>query len=148
MLVLSRRLNERIVIPSIEATIEVVALKPGAVRLGFRAPAHVRFLREEMGGVRAPAEAAPAPAPPASAPEPASRREHLLRNQLGNLGLGLTLMRRQVEAGQTAAVQLTLDRVEHELQALLDHLGSEKPVEPETAAVSSRITASCSLAAI
>jgi carbon storage regulator CsrA len=48
MLVLSRRLNEKIVLPSLNLTIQIVALKPGVVRLGIEAPAAVKVFREEL----------------------------------------------------------------------------------------------------
>jgi carbon storage regulator CsrA len=48
MLVLSRRLHEKIVLPGIGAIIEVVAIKPGVVRLGIEAPSEVTVLREEL----------------------------------------------------------------------------------------------------
>jgi carbon storage regulator len=48
MLVLSRRLHEKIVLPGIGTIIEVVAIKPGVVRLGIEAPSEVTVLREEL----------------------------------------------------------------------------------------------------
>jgi carbon storage regulator CsrA len=48
MLVLSRRLNERLVLPGLNVTIEVLAVKGHAVRLGITAPDGVRILREEL----------------------------------------------------------------------------------------------------
>jgi carbon storage regulator CsrA len=48
MLVLSRRVHERILIPVIHASIEVVGIQGGTVRLGFDAPAEVKVLREEV----------------------------------------------------------------------------------------------------
>lgn len=48
MLVLSRRLNEKIVIPGLNITIEVVAVKPGVVRIGIEAPPDVKVFREEV----------------------------------------------------------------------------------------------------
>jgi carbon storage regulator len=50
MLVLSRRLNEKIVLPSLNLTIQIVAVKPGMVRLGIEAPAEVKVFREELLG--------------------------------------------------------------------------------------------------
>ena len=41
MLVLSRRLNERILLPTVPAAVQVVSIKPGVVRLGIEAPAQV-----------------------------------------------------------------------------------------------------------
>jgi len=48
MLVLSRRLNERILLPTVPAAVQVVSIKPGVVRLGIEAPAQVPVLREEL----------------------------------------------------------------------------------------------------
>lgn len=48
MLVLSRRLNQKILLPSINASVEVVAIKGNVVRLGVVAPPNVCVLREEL----------------------------------------------------------------------------------------------------
>ena len=48
MLVLSRRLHERIQFPGLNISIKVVAIKSGVIRLGIEAPPDVRILREEI----------------------------------------------------------------------------------------------------
>src|SRR6266852_1668458 len=48
MLVLSRRLNEKIVIPGLNLTIQVVAIKPGVVRIGIQAPPDIPIVRDEL----------------------------------------------------------------------------------------------------
>ncbi len=48
MLVLSRKVGEKIVIPGLEAEITVVAVKGRAVRLGIMAPSEVSVRREEV----------------------------------------------------------------------------------------------------
>ncbi len=48
MLVLARRLHERLVLPGLGVTVEVVALKGGVVRLGIQAPPDVMVMREEL----------------------------------------------------------------------------------------------------
>src|SRR5262249_60106184 len=48
MLVLSRRLNEKLVLPDLNTSIQVVSLTPNAVALGVEAPQEVRILREEV----------------------------------------------------------------------------------------------------
>jgi carbon storage regulator len=48
MLVLTRKLGEKIVIPTCGLTITVVAVKGEAVRLGFTAPPGVTIHREEV----------------------------------------------------------------------------------------------------
>ena len=48
MLVLSRRLNEKILFPGMSISVQVVAFKPGQVRLGIEAPPEVPVWREEV----------------------------------------------------------------------------------------------------
>ena len=48
MLVLSRRPGEKIVLPDLNVSIHVVALKPGVVRIGIEAPRNVGVFREEV----------------------------------------------------------------------------------------------------
>jgi carbon storage regulator CsrA len=48
VLVLSRRLNEKILFPATHTSIQVVSIKPGVVRLGIEAPPDVTVLREEI----------------------------------------------------------------------------------------------------
>jgi carbon storage regulator CsrA len=48
MLVLSRRVGERIFFPAICAYVKVVAVKGGTVRLSIEAPPEIRILREEL----------------------------------------------------------------------------------------------------
>ena len=48
MLVLSRRLHQKIVLPGLGITIQVAAIKGGVVRLGIQAPPQVRVVRQEL----------------------------------------------------------------------------------------------------
>lgn len=48
MLVLARHLNERIIIPCIDATVQVVGIQGSVVRLGIEAPQAVKVFREEV----------------------------------------------------------------------------------------------------
>lgn len=59
MLVLSRRENERVVLPSINTSIQVVRISGSTVRLGIDAPDNLPVFREELlrkAGADAPAE--------------------------------------------------------------------------------------------
>jgi carbon storage regulator CsrA len=67
MLVLSRRTGEKIVLPGLNVTIQIISAKPGAVRLGIDAPPDVRVLREELQGRASGLQSAP-PAWSESAP--------------------------------------------------------------------------------
>ena len=48
MLVLSRRLNEKIILPDLGIVLEVTAIERGRVRIGIEAPADVAVLRQEL----------------------------------------------------------------------------------------------------
>jgi carbon storage regulator CsrA len=48
MLILSRRLKEKLYFPSIRTVIHVAEIKGRTVRLGIEAPPHVSVLREEI----------------------------------------------------------------------------------------------------
>jgi carbon storage regulator len=48
MLVLSRRIGERIVVPACGVTITVVAIRGGKIRLGVTAPSDIAIHREEV----------------------------------------------------------------------------------------------------
>lgn len=48
MLVLSRRSNEQIVLPTLDVVITVLGISGGKVRLGIDAPRHIPVLRREV----------------------------------------------------------------------------------------------------
>ena len=60
MLVLSRRLGEKIVLPGLDVTVQVVSVQGGVVRIGIEAPRDVKVYREEVLEREDPAGAAPA----------------------------------------------------------------------------------------
>lgn len=49
MLVLSRKKNQKIVLPTIGTTIEVLEIKGNNVRIGIIAPKEIPVVREELG---------------------------------------------------------------------------------------------------
>jgi len=130
MLVLSRRLNEKILLPNISASIEVLDIKGDRVRLGIDAPADVTILREEVAlrdGLK-PDQMAGA----AAAQNLLKQQRHQIRNQLNLATVGLSLARRQMEAGQIAGAENTLDKISEGFQAIsqqIDHIGGA-PAKP------------------
>jgi carbon storage regulator len=48
MLVVSRKIGERIVVPHFELSVTVVGIHGNTVRLGIRAPAEIGVYREEL----------------------------------------------------------------------------------------------------
>jgi carbon storage regulator CsrA len=69
MLVLSRRMQEKIYFPALNVTVRVVSVNGGRVRLGIEAPPEVIVLREEVQGPGTDAQA-PGSAPPSVLTEP------------------------------------------------------------------------------
>jgi carbon storage regulator len=133
MLVLARRLHERIIIPSIRTAIEVTALKPGFVRLGIEAPPDVTVLREEVYR-RAPAAAEAAALPDGAGPEARlARARQVWRHRLNNLTLGLALLRQQRPAGAAPEAGGTIDRLEAEVRALCAELRALLEEDPPPA---------------
>jgi carbon storage regulator CsrA len=128
MLVLSRRLNEKVLFPSINTTVQVVSVKGGAVRLGIEAPPEVTILREELQD-RAAEQAATTPL--AESPESRLRGiRHLLRNRLSVTTVGLGLLRQQARAGLSDELERTIAKIEEDMHLLRQRLGSEAATPP------------------
>ncbi len=131
MLVIARRVQESLVLPSVEASIHVVAVRSHAVRLGIEAPPEVTVLRGELYERLGGREAQPGATGP---PEPgAARREHQLRNHLNNVSLALGMLRRQLGSCLSVGARALLDRATDECVALRQHL--EAPARTEVQAV-------------
>ena len=121
MLVLSRRTDEKVVFPSINATIRVVAAKTGLVRLGIEAPEDVPVFREEVLAREGGREAA-ARQPGLLADKLPRELRHALNNHLNASTVGLALLRRQLDMGLTRNMAATLDKMEQELGKLQQRL--------------------------
>jgi carbon storage regulator CsrA len=116
MLVLSRRLNERIVFPGTNISVRVVAIKQGTVRLGIDAPPAVTILREEVPDRAVEwGPAATHPTSPAAAPE-LRKINRLLRNRLKAGSADLRLLRRQIRAGLLQDAEETLDKMQQDFE--------------------------------
>ena len=127
MLVLSRRLKERILFPGIGASVQVLACKKGVVRLGIEAPLAVAVLRQEPGGQSMTADR-PRPRPGTGGralPRPGQERRTCRQLRLASIGLGM--VRLHLRTGRTADAEATLARVHEEVQQLRRQLeGSTK----------------------
>jgi carbon storage regulator len=122
MLVIARRAQESLIIPSARATIRVVAIRSGSVRLGVEAPPEVTVYREELyERLRAGGEAAAEVSPLSPSP---GRHEHLVRNHLHNMTQALGMLRRQLGNSLTAGAQALLDRAAGECAALRQQLAA------------------------
>jgi carbon storage regulator CsrA len=119
MLVLSRKLHEKIVLPTLKVAIQVVGIKGGAVRLGIQAPREVTVLREEIPDRAAEwAEQASRPAaPPAPEPQPIKVWQPLYQ-RLKSAGVRLGLLRLQLDTGLTEEARQTLTGIQEDFQLL------------------------------
>ena len=118
MLVLSRRHNEKILLPSVGASIEVLEIKGDRVRLGIDAPANVTILREELADKQGLRSIADMRAAVEAATLEAREQRHLLRNQLNTATVGIAVARRQLEAGLIEQVAATLSKIGDGVQLL------------------------------
>src|SRR6516164_9482512 len=122
MLVLSRRLNEKVLFPTLNTAIEVVSIKGGSVRLGIEAPPEVTILRAELQD-RATERGVTTPL--ATAESRLRDLRHLLRNRLSVTTVGLGLLRQQARAGLSGDMELTIAKIEEEMHLLRQRLDSE-----------------------
>lgn len=118
MLVLARQLNERIVMPTVPATIEVVAVKPNGVRLGIEAPPEVTVLREEVLRRDGSPSSDLLVLSEGDARTQLNRIRLTLRNRLQGVALGLDLIRRQIEESGGSELQGMLQRMEAEVRRI------------------------------
>ena len=128
MLVLSRRLNEKVLFPTLNTAVQVVSIKGGSVRLGIEAPPEVTILRAELQD-RAAERGATTPLA-----EPAESRlrglRHLLRNRLSVTTVGLGLLRQQARAGLSDELEPTIAKIEEDMHLLRQRLESEAATTP------------------
>jgi carbon storage regulator CsrA len=139
MLVLSRRPDEKILLPSVPAILKVISSQAGLVRLGIKAPSHVPILREEL--CRGEKALSLDDAAPESDPGPDSPHlRYSVRNRLHNLALGLALLRMRLVDCETS-VRQTLDGMDAELQVLRVHFAAltGEPAEPVGSPDSTRV---------
>lgn len=121
MLVLSRRLREKLLFPSINASVQVISVKAGVVKLGIDAPPEVAVLRHELvdGAAALPREHL--------AMRKARELSHAIRNRLNAASIGIALLRRQLMTEMTEASKETLEKLDRELGSLRQHLETGLP---------------------
>ena len=113
MLVLSRGKNDKIVFPTLDISIEIMRISGSRVRVGIDAPKKVPVIRDELsdewhsGFDTVESEDARH-----------SQLDHEARNRLNAATLGLHLIQRKVELGETADLETDVFRVLNELKAI------------------------------
>ncbi len=112
MLVLTRRETEKILLPDLGVTVELMSVSGNRARLGISAPRSVRILREEVAASGRQIEEAVA--------RGTFNREfsHEMRNRLNGAGIALEMLRLYLEAGNTTSALTPLEKVAEELEGL------------------------------
>ncbi|HVC95546.1 MAG TPA: response regulator [Pirellulales bacterium] len=128
MLVLSRRVNQKIVFPTLQTTIQVLEVHGHTARLGITAPRDVPVAREEiLSEVSTRQTPCGDPAAAQAAEQPLRELRHLARNQLHTWSLGLALLRGQWDTGAWDDLETTLEQLESELNASRDRFETMAP---------------------
>jgi carbon storage regulator CsrA len=150
VLVLTRREKERILLPDVGVTVELMAVTGNRARLGIKAPKNIRILREEVAACRdalmqamtggpvedalkqALAEEPVKDALKSSMSQESAAREfvHELRNRLNAANLAAVTARMQIDAGQSAETTALLDRIIAELRTMASMLDGPVPESP------------------
>ena len=115
MLVLSTRLNEKILLPDIQTTIEVVAIQSGTIRLGISAPEEVRILREGLPD--RVAEWGPAPIDEDQVPS-LHNIKRLIDKRLEIARTGINEARQRLREGFDEDARVLLEKVDEDLHLL------------------------------
>jgi carbon storage regulator CsrA len=123
MLVLTRRPNEKIVLPSINTTVQVVSVKGSRVRLSIEAPPEVSILRAELQDQATERPTTCILADPIESQLRTMR--HMVRNRLNVATIGLALVQQQVKAGQITEVEATLGKIDQDMQMLRERLDQD-----------------------
>lgn len=153
MLVLTRKLNERIVLPELHTTIQIVALSPQQVRIGIDAPSEVRILREEVPDHLAGWHNDHEPSLDPLSPLSLIQLNQLLQKRLEVARMGLKSAQDQMACGELEDATETLARLDEDLQLLKSRMQKEvgaalkpevpvgRPVAPvnRTAALTNRL---------
>jgi len=128
MLVLSRRVNEKILLPDLETSIQVIHIRTGVVRLGIEAPPEIRVLREEVkdrGSVPAGRGLIPAPCAETIPPATLLQINQLLNKRLAIARQGLNEVHRRLSSGQPDEAANILDKLDEDLHMLQRRLQRE-----------------------
>ncbi len=132
MLVLSRKLKEKIAIPTLGVTLQVLEVKGKTVRLGIEAPPEIHILRGELPDRAAEwdREESLPEQPAAPAAEKSLRPAYTLRDRLESTGVGLGLARLQLDLGRADDARATLAELQQEFQVTLQAVREGEKVSP------------------
>ncbi|QDU94263.1 response regulator [Lignipirellula cremea] len=126
MLVLSRRVQETIVLPTIDTTLEILSVKGNVARVGIQAPKKLPVLRGELIDPTVQYN---------DDLDPSGQRKqvHQLRNALNLASMGIGLADRQLDIGQNREARATLKTVLREVNAMCQVASTPATVEKRPA---------------
>lgn len=120
MLVVSRRVEDTIMLPEVGISLEILSVRGNRVKVGIQAPSNIRVLRGELN----PDEVRKLETHRLT--QDLTREQlHDLKNRLNAIGLGLRLFQRQQMAGMQDAADVTLNRLFDQFDVLGDRLEGE-----------------------
>ena len=112
MLVLSRKKDQKVVLPGLNVTIKVMRCSETSVKLGFEAPSQIRILRDELKDNAEPFDGdALQDVLEESIKNLPSDVCHDTRNKLNTLSIALHVLREDIEAGEVTDVEAAFDKL-------------------------------------
>jgi carbon storage regulator CsrA len=131
MLVLSRRLNETVVFPAINAAVRILSLKGCVVRLGIDAPREVAVLRGELQEAATLTTALPPKASPALPVDCLDKNHRQFDEGFENTAKSLGLVQLLLETGNVGDAKELLAQVRENFQLLRQREKSASGPVPE-----------------
>ena len=122
MLVLSRRVDQKVSFPGLGITVQILGVKGNNVKVGVDAPLEIRVIRDEL------AEQEPTKGAIPDSTEKVEPKTHIirlpkdarhaLRNQLNTLSIALHMFKQQIDSGYDDDAEDTFDRLVSYLENL------------------------------
>jgi len=141
MLVLSRRTNEKIVMPTLNTTIQVVSAKMNLVRLGVEAPDSVPVFREEVLSRLGSTERSRLVAASTESVPRLREQNRLLTNALGTALTELGHIRKHLGKARPAELAIALELLVGELKVALQKAESPTPTPAPVNRIRAQVTA-------
>lgn len=127
MLVLSRRVKEKICFPEAGITIHFIRTGSDSVKIGIDAPVQMQIVRNDVEGDAA----ATAKATPSTLQRLPRHVRHEIRNQLQMISVGLHLFKEQMQMQFEDRASETFDTVMASIRAIDENEFMEPPGSPE-----------------
>jgi carbon storage regulator CsrA len=118
MLVLSRKEDQRVVIPGLGISIKVVRCKNSSVTLGFDAPPEIRIVRDEIGHGLSVQDPSLGKFMEDTVQAYPNEQRHEARNQFNVVAMAMQMLLEDIESGEFGNVNEIFDSVCERLKGL------------------------------